>query len=466
MLCTPFIVFASVEGEEQEIPLLQEGDYELLYYDKHSARGLISDIISKSVEEVIYEGLKSHKEKIDIPFYRIPVADLGALLANVINDNPDLFYVSSSYTPTVWAANESIAYSIYPQYSMTADEVEQANEVFDSGVEKALSQVNSSMSDTQKALVIHDYICDNAIYPVLGNNYEYDKEIYHSAYGFFYDYNAVCAGYTLTYSYLMKQLGIECEYVSSSAMEHAWNKIKLDGKWYNVDLTFDNTDFIEGVNTVGSISHHFFLKSYEYFSGEQGLHHKDGKTADTCVADSDELDDNFWHSVNSHIYVIDGCYYYLLSDYDRGRVVLTKRDISGNEQSIGTYYYSAVFQLDKGRYDGEDNCDYVITVDDILARLAYLDGRFYISSDNKIYSQLLTGKRYSIESENQYIIGISQRNGEIVYNLYSDPEEYLLSKEEYFSNNITTSKGGYNNYPDINNDGYVNAKDYAMIIKE
>ena len=35
-------------------------------------------------------------------------------------------------------------------------------------------------------------------------------------------------------------LNIECTSVPSIECNHMWNKIKIDGKWYNVDVTADD----------------------------------------------------------------------------------------------------------------------------------------------------------------------------------------------------------------------------------
>ena len=457
MLSSGDFAYAFMEYDEGELSLLQEGDFDIEISEIHSDRALI-----QSAEEKIYQGLLNLSSSINILSNRIPVSEVGALLSNVINDHPDLFYVSSTYRTTS-ISGYNYVYSIIPYYSMERSEIEEAREIFNEGVNKALSSVDSSMNDVQKALIIHDYMCDIAIYPELGKNYEYDLDIYHSAYGFFKDGNAVCAGYTLAYSYLMHELGIECEYVSSSGMQHAWNKVKLNGKWYNVDITYDNFDMANGQNTLGSMFHMFFLKSDSYFSGASGLYHFDGKTYDVCNASSTDMDEYFWDDINSRIYVLNGDYYYLNPDFQMQSARLTKRALNGAETKIGTDYYSASTSGTLQAYDSAgviQGRDY----EDVLIRLAYLDGRFYISSDMNIYSQLLNGEYYEIASLSYYPNGISVRDNNIVYNIYADFNEYTLDKETYFRNNITTPKGGYNNYPDINNDGCVNAKDYAQII--
>ena len=270
LMSAPFISFAQVRTGEGEATLLQEGEYDIATGESVHLGATKST--AETVIENIHSGLLSYSDNIDVSAVRCSVDDFDAFYSNIINDNPDLFFVSSSYR---YYYNKTSNYvtAVVPQYAMTQDEVESALEVFYAGAEKALKEVDSSMSDLQKALTIHDYICSNAIYPnIYDENGNYvaalDLDIYHSAYGFFKNNIAVCAGYTLTFSYLMHQLGIDCEYVSSDKMEHAWNKIKLDGNWYNIDITYDNSDYVGGENTYGLAYHSCFLKSDSYFQSE------------------------------------------------------------------------------------------------------------------------------------------------------------------------------------------------------
>lgn len=63
---------------------------------------------------------------------------------------------------------------------------------------------------------------------------------------------AVCEGYALAFEHLMHQAGIPCSYVSGDARHeglnetddrgHAWNVVKIDNRWYEVDTTWDDHD--------------------------------------------------------------------------------------------------------------------------------------------------------------------------------------------------------------------------------
>ena len=55
---------------------------------------------------------------------------------------------------------------------------------------------------------------------------------------------AVCEGYSQIVKNTLACFGIESEVLESE--NHAWNQVKLNGDWYNLDLTFARKDLLEG----------------------------------------------------------------------------------------------------------------------------------------------------------------------------------------------------------------------------
>ena len=75
---------------------------------------------------------------------------------------------------------------------------------------------------------------------------------------------AVCAGYTEAGRNVLSCMEIECRNVSADNIDrgehgHAWNLVKLDGEWYNVDLTWDADALVEELQPK------YLLKSDEDF---------------------------------------------------------------------------------------------------------------------------------------------------------------------------------------------------------
>ena len=66
---------------------------------------------------------------------------------------------------------------------------------------------------------------------------------------------SVCAGYAKAFQYIMMKLNIPCYYcVGFAGEDHAWNLIRLDGKFYNVDVAWDDP---EG-NEAGTYNYDYF----------------------------------------------------------------------------------------------------------------------------------------------------------------------------------------------------------------
>ena len=138
--------------------------------------------------------------------------------------------------------------------SSLSEEVKKAYEKAMSVVEEAK---NSSNDEFELELWIHDWICDNIVYetPDLENTpYPNDGIGYrqHSCIGGLLDGKANCQGYADTFYLLGTLAGLEVRTIGGTAGgPHSWNIIKLDGKWYYVDTTFN--DGIEGSEYKGYI---------------------------------------------------------------------------------------------------------------------------------------------------------------------------------------------------------------------
>ena len=141
--------------------------------------------------------------------------------------------------------------------------------MFTEKIMKCLSDMDEfkDLSDYDKVNKVHNYICSKASYDYMEYNNmnlkEYDHRYAdaHDAMGFVIDGKIVCDGYAYTYQWLLDYLGVESMVVygnstSNGKLEgHAWNKVKIDGKWYNIDVCWSDT----------GCGRNYFLKSDDYF---------------------------------------------------------------------------------------------------------------------------------------------------------------------------------------------------------
>lgn len=466
VLSIPFGAMAAMSGyEECEAKLLQAGDYDINFDRDYSKFGTTNPFgaitydvnmndIEKKLEARIIQALDERWTQIN--FYLsegLSRAWAYTMYSDVINDHPEFFYVSHNFGANYMGNTIT---SIVPHYLMSADETAKAKSQFNEGVDRALAQVDSSMNDMQKALTIHDYICGNATFT------DDDKDSAHSAWGFFYNGHIVCAGYALTYSYLMNKAGVQCEMVTSINLAHGWNAVKIDGKYYNVDCSWDDASSSIYGYPDGKVNHGNFLKSEAVFSTthkKDGNYSYDADTFDDCVRTDTTYDNNAWFdNIHTSIPVINGKYYYLKPDFKMFQVTLTERTITGSELNITNFYTD---------YNSYTNTSM------LYAYITKFENRLYVDAGTNyrkyyVYSVIpSTRQKYEVASIPSTPMGIGvTKDNKIFYQLKSNTDNYYtLDRKQILKSNITSQNGGYNNYADLNDDKYVNAKDYVLLTK-
>ena len=107
--------------------------------------------------------------------------------------------------------------------------------------------IKSDMSDFQKEIAIIQYIIENNKYDWESlEKHEKGETTYsddcYNAYGALVKGTSVCAGYADAFNRMCKECGIESKYINGKANggNHAWNQVKINGKWYNVDVTWED----------------------------------------------------------------------------------------------------------------------------------------------------------------------------------------------------------------------------------
>lgn len=121
------------------------------------------------------------------------------------------------------------------------------------------SIIDDSMTELQMVKAIHDWLVNNVEYDIDNYNNGTIPDESYTAEGLFENRRAVCDGYAKAFVQMAEYAGFEVLRVTGTGHgeNHAWNQIKVDGKWYNVDVTWDDP--------VSSTDIHFDNLSYEYF---------------------------------------------------------------------------------------------------------------------------------------------------------------------------------------------------------
>lgn len=93
-----------------------------------------------------------------------------------------------------------------------------------------------NMTDFEKVFFVNKYIASNTKYSSNATDGG------HSAYAVLFDHKAVCQGYALAAYRILTEAGVETKYITGKVKDsnHAWNKVKVNGKWYNLDITWND----------------------------------------------------------------------------------------------------------------------------------------------------------------------------------------------------------------------------------
>lgn len=274
----------------------------------------VAESWEEDLKAMILEGWTARKKEVDISSLRIPKSELNRywdVLHTLQNDHPELFYVGID---SVWN-NGTIFVRQDLTYRTIEGGLDKAISDFNAAANEALSQIRGLTDPVEKALVLHDWLVLKCEYNWYVNFHQsasagntgdayVDSGMPWTAYGAMAKGDAVCAGYALAYKYLLGQAGIPCVYISSSAMNHAWNGVQINENWYQVDATWDDPV----LNREGRVGHGYFLLSDETF-GTTGGHYGWDKIV-TC--NSKTYESGYVFVGNDHpVYRRNGSFYYV-----------------------------------------------------------------------------------------------------------------------------------------------------------
>lgn len=198
---------------------------------------------------------------------------------NAINfDKPDLFYldISKIYLLTtistkLWKTTYTVQLGCNNGQNYLSSGFSNADDVNKAIDEmeriKAGVKVRYYGEDNDKIRVVHDYLVGQTDY-----DSTLSKENIYNIYGALINKCTVCEGYARAFKYFMDDLGIPCVMVCGTAVNsdnvseaHAWNYVKLNGKWYAMDVTWDDPVII-GYGYVGNdIKYKYFLRGSKNF---------------------------------------------------------------------------------------------------------------------------------------------------------------------------------------------------------
>lgn len=303
---------APVIVEQPCTGIIQNGDFPeapqpglQMYASAQSADDALAE-----VKTALKQGLLEMKASLDISQYGISVETFWDIYPQVINENPELFFVEGGCT---YQSMDGIVSNVLPNYlwgeesfnELTEEQksqIRQKQTALEQVVNGILAQVDPDWSDLEKALFLHDYLATHA---------QYDETLQiRDAYTILVEGTGVCQAYTLAYRLLLNRVNITSGTVTSTSLNHIWNILLIDGNWYHVDVTWD--DPIE--DRLGRVRHVYFCLSEDKLKAtNNGAHNAhDFKCSLNVKTDAKTFDNYYWANVDSAFVPLNGKWYYLL----------------------------------------------------------------------------------------------------------------------------------------------------------
>lgn len=234
--------FTPVQPEEQQIP-----DQEAQNLKETLGSGETGEGLSFSAEEYpYYQMLSENQQSVYRQIYAnaqnltekfapektVSASDVKIAFEAVIGDHPEMFWLETGYSSKYLTNGQCVEIDL--KYNSTADDLESAKQRFDAAAQNLITGAASLDSNYEKEKYVHDALASAV-------TYDLTADMNQSAYSALVNGKSVCAGYARAYQYLLQQLGIPCYYCTGySGGDHAWNIVKLEDGYYNVDVTWDD----------------------------------------------------------------------------------------------------------------------------------------------------------------------------------------------------------------------------------
>lgn len=161
-------------------------------------------------------------------------SDLKKVFEAVYNDHPELFWLETAFSCKYMENGQCLEITL--QYNKTVENFKEAKQKFEAAAQEIISETEQFAKLEAKEKLVHDELVEKV-------SYHEDADMGQSAYSALVNKVSVCAGYARAFQYIMQQLGVPCYYCTGvSEGDHAWNIVKLGGRYYNIDVTWDDTN--------------------------------------------------------------------------------------------------------------------------------------------------------------------------------------------------------------------------------
>ncbi len=402
---------------------LQKGGLGVVVEQQDGAASLASTYDATALEKLIVEGIKAWQTSIDVSELGLTRDDINnGAVRSIINSHPEFISLSGGYT--YWTSGSSIT-KIAFTYLTNAKEEQQE---LDAALQEVKSKIDTSgMSDEEIVLAYHEYLTSTVAYAyedyfngTIAANHGYDM------YGALVKHSCVCQGYAETMFYLLREAGLSCAIASSENINHAWNIVKIHGKWYHIDATWDDPVW----DMPGRSYHDYFLVSFDTMNKNTLINHTKDRTdmvvsaqwgdTYTTAVDTTYESGKFWNGIEKAIFYKDGYWYSISEGSSKTSFNINKYQYSTNINKV-LYSGTAKWATPSGGYYPGVYSSIYLRGDNLYFTTPDSLNKIDITSTNVTPTELINIRTQYNSSTGNNLYAFGEQYGKLVYFITDSP---------------------------------------------
>ena len=178
-------------------------------------------------------------KRITITNRQLSESQLRKVIGAFQNDNPDIFWMANLFG---FAFTENHTY-IQLYSVLSARDCSAAMKQMNSVLNDVVLQIPAGLDEYQREMLLHKWVVDHCTYDHDAARTKNKWESF-TAFGALTKNTAVCEGYSRVMQLLLGSVGIECRLVNGESQQnlHMWDLVKIQGDWYHLDVTFNDSD--------------------------------------------------------------------------------------------------------------------------------------------------------------------------------------------------------------------------------
>lgn len=186
----------------------------------------------KACYALLYNGIMNFQGKINIQRSGCTIDEVERVWFVLYHDSPELFQLEGSYSYSYISGTVT---DVSPDYRLNRTEYDARSRHIRMRFDQVKGFFPADAGDYEKEYTIAKNIIQNCHYLAAGDT----STAYADA--CLYNGYSQCSGYSRSFSLMMRMAGIPCaEVISVPEEKHEWNMARINGEWYNVDVTFDD----------------------------------------------------------------------------------------------------------------------------------------------------------------------------------------------------------------------------------